>query len=170
MSLASDIRKLGPPIPSNLHPNERAPVEEAPAPAERKQGRSMFGSDGGREGSFEHYYGTGSDRDKEAGRSGDRSGRNGSRLGVGDAFKEAADGYKPHITVKAHSRFGEVGKQMLEAHPARVDDSGAYAKAKDLYLHSEDGGKAFETYISSLSEEQRQYISDRLDEEGENEE
>ena len=98
-------------------------------------------------GVFSGYFGNGQEWDPQAGRNVERGGNNGSRFGVGDSFKKAAEGYKPHITVRAHSRFSEVGKQMLEAHPARVDDAGAYAKAKDLYLHSEDGGAAFQTFI-----------------------
>ena len=166
MTLAETIKKMGPPIPSNLHPNERAPVEQAAAPAERKPGKSALGASP----EFTDYYGTGAPDDKTAGHNRDSGGENGSRFGASDSFKEAAEGYKPHIVVKAHSRFGPVGKQMLETHPAKNADAGAYEKARDLYLRSEDGGEAFEAYIKTLTPEQREYISNRLDEEGESEE
>ena len=105
MSLAEEIRRL--PSPSRQLAGKTS--------IERKQGESMFGASPPL--GFDEYYGNGGEFYSEAGRNKDHGGQGGSRMGVGDSFKEEAEGYKPHITVKAHSRFSPVSKQMLEAHP-----------------------------------------------------
>ncbi len=159
MSLAEEIRRL--PSPSR-EPAGKTIVD-------RKSGASMFGADSGAPDSFSGVFGNGQEWDPKAERNRDHGGQGGSRMGVSDAFAEAAEGYKPHITVKAHSRFSPVSKQMLDSHPAKNADEGAFEKARDLYLRSEDGGQAFADYLKTLTPEQAEYISNRIDEEGETE-
>ncbi|MGA2763939.1 MAG: hypothetical protein ABSG17_11295 [Spirochaetia bacterium] len=167
MSLKNDIRNLPPSrgetgsdVLAAVARREMEMRRENQEPGVRKQGHSLFGSDGGRKDGFEDYYGTGEEGDLQAGRNRDD---HGGHMSVGRQFAEAADGYKPHIVVKAHSKFGPISRAMLETHPAKNDDSGAYAKFKDLYQR--EGKEAAMKFGETLTPEQVDYINSRLDEE-----
>jgi hypothetical protein len=106
--------------------------DQRPATAERQPGKSSLGVSR----QFSEYFGT-DPQDPTAGRIRDGSG-DGSRLGVGEMFKQEADSYRPHIKVIPRSRFGLPGRQMAdvfqgskgENHTAFVAQMESFRKAE----------------------------------------